>query len=401
MLLAIIAIIATGTACLVGMLSTFENLEKARIEYYSKCRMADFWVQLKKIPISEVRNLLKIKGISEIRTRISFPVIVDLEGINRPIGGILFTLPENQKSIINNVVLQRGSYFSNQRRDEVIIAEKFAQARGISMGSYIHLILNGKRKKLFVVGTAISSEHMYLTPKGSIASNPKEYGLFFIKRSYAEEVFGFHGACNEIVGFLTPNARKRSEGVLKEIDRKLSSYGVFQVIARKDQFSHLALYSEMHGLQVMAVMLPMIFLGVAALVLNVLMTRLAEQQRTIVGTFKALGYSNHKIYFHFLNYGLFVGLVGGISGCILGHWMDQSMIQLYRTLFEFPKLPCYIYPKIMLFAIIISTIFSVAGTLRGVSRVVRLSPAVCYEASHAQFWRKNFPGKLAMGMDNS
>ncbi len=182
MLAAIIAIIAVGTGCFVGMLSTFNNLEKARSSYYSQCRMADFWIDLKKAPLSEVKLLLEQEGISEIRDRISFPVIVDLAEVDRPISGHLLTLPAHPEPIINNIVVERGSYFSEKRRDEVIISEKFARARNIEMGSYIYLVLNGQRKKLFVVGTAMSSEYMYLTPPGSIASNPSEYGLFYVKR---------------------------------------------------------------------------------------------------------------------------------------------------------------------------------------------------------------------------
>ena len=56
--------------------------------------------------------------------------------------------------------------------------------------------------------------------------------------------------------------------------------------------------------------MPTIFLAVAALVLNVLLTRLAEQQRTVVGTLKALGYSDRQVFVHFLKFGLAVGLVG-------------------------------------------------------------------------------------------
>ena len=45
--------------------------------------------------------------------------------------------------------------------------------------------------------------------------------------------------------------------------------------------------------------MPIIFLAVAALVLNVLMMRLIDQQRSIIGTLKALGYSNGQIFLAF------------------------------------------------------------------------------------------------------
>jgi len=50
MLIAVAAIVAIGVASFVGMLATYINLTNAQGNYYSKCRMADFWIDLKKAP---------------------------------------------------------------------------------------------------------------------------------------------------------------------------------------------------------------------------------------------------------------------------------------------------------------------------------------------------------------
>jgi len=63
----------------------------------------------------------------------------------------------------------------------------------------------------------------------------------------------------------------------------------------------------------MATFMPIMFLGVAALILNVLMIRISEQQRTIVGTLKALGYFNKQIFWHYVKFGIIVGAVGGAA----------------------------------------------------------------------------------------
>ncbi|MDP8217707.1 MAG: FtsX-like permease family protein [Candidatus Theseobacter exili] len=375
LLIAVIMIVAVGTGSFVGMLSTYDNLLIARTSYYSRCRMADFWIDLKKAPISEIKNLETLKGISELRERISFPVIVDLENSNKPINGLALSMPAGPCSVINNIVMKSGSYFTNDIRDEVIVSDKFALARNIQPGSFINLILNGTKKKLYVAGTAISSEHIYLAPPGGIVDNPLGYGVFYLKREYMEDVFGFHGACNNIVGILTPKARYNSEQVLDNINKSLKDYGVYAATPLKLQFSNLTLSAEMGGLQTMATMFPAMFLSVAALVLNVLMTRITEQQRTIVGTLKALGINNMTIFNHFIKYGLFVGVTGGISGCILGHWIAAWMTVMYKTFFEFPNLLNELYPNTMLIAILISIVFSVIGTLRGVRRIIRLNPA--------------------------
>jgi len=375
MLAAILAIVAVGCGCFVGMLSTYQSLQLARIDYYSRCRMADFWIDLKKAPLTDVKRLTDVAGVSEIRHRISFPVVVDLPEAEAPIGGQVLSLPPDPEPVINGIVLERGGYFTRERRNEVIVSDKFAQARRISPGTYLHLVMNGQKKRLFVVGTAISSEYMYMTPPGSIAPAPAHYGVFYVKREYAEEVFDFHGACNSVVGLLQPTARRNPAPVLKEMDRRLDPYGVFATTPRRQQGSNLALSSELSGLKVMAAMLPVIFLGVAAMVLNVLMARLAEQQRTVVGTLKALGYGNGPILLHFLKFGLFVGVLGGVLGCALGYWISGQMVVMYRQFFEFPRLVNELCPTAMAASLVISVVFSVVGTLRGVGEVSRLNPA--------------------------
>ena len=53
--------------------------------------------------------------------------------------------------------------------------------------------------------------------------------------------------------------------------------------------------SELQGLKQEAIIFPLVFLGVAAMVLNVVMTRLTEKQRVIIGTLKAIGLEDRPI----------------------------------------------------------------------------------------------------------
>lgn len=375
MLLAVVAITAVGVGSLVGMLGTFNNLTQARGHYYAQCRMADFWVDLKKAPMGALQSVQAVPGISELRTRIAFPTIVDLEGVEQPINGLVLSMPEKQEPVINTLIMRQGSYFSGTRRDEVIVSEKFAKARNIHAGTFLHLILNGQKKKLFVVGTAISSEFIYFTPPGGYVDDPMQSGVFFIRRDYAEDVFGFHGAFNSLVGILAPEARANPQPVLHELSRRLDNYGVFTTTPLKLQFSHLTLNSEMSGVQTMATMFPLMFLAVAALVMNVLMTRMTEQQRTVIGTLKALGYSNSPVFYHFLQFGLFVGIFGGIGGWVLGYWIAGGMTMIYNQVFTFPSLVNQVYPGVMLIGLVIAVVFAVLGTLRGVRLVAGLNPA--------------------------
>jgi len=375
LLLAITSIVAVGMTCFVSMRSAYHNLQQAKISYYRQCRMADFWIDLKKAPLVEIAALEEIAGVTQITPRIQFAATVDLEDVPKPLNSLVISLPDRRRAVVNGIVLKQGDYFTDRRRNEVIVNAAFARHHGIYPGSWIHLLLNNRRQELFVVGTAISSEFTYLLGLGALVPDPSSFGVFYIKESYAEEVFDFDGAANQVVGRLAPRQEQRLDLVLAAAERRLEPYGVFSTTPRKLQVSNQFLEGEIAGLGATAAIVPAIFLLVAGLVLNVLMTRLARQQRTVIGTIKALGYTNWQVFSHFLKFGLSVGIAGGMLGSILGYLSATGMTVMYRQFFEFPELRSGFYWYTHALGMVVSLLCAVLGTVRGARAMLRLQPA--------------------------
>ncbi|OHB70815.1 MAG: hypothetical protein A2V70_13610 [Planctomycetes bacterium RBG_13_63_9] len=199
--------------------------------------------------------------------------------------------------------------------------------------------------------------------------------MFYLKQSYAEDVFDFDGAANQVLGRLAPEIRDRPAALLRRAEDMLSSYGVFSTTPLADQASNKYLSQEIQGLRSFGLVMPVMFLAVAALVINVLLTRLAEQQRTVVGTLKALGYSDWQVFVHFLKFGLAVGLSGGVLGGILGYWLAVGMTAMYRIYYEFPELNNRFYPGLQVTGLLVSVVCAVLGSLHGTRAVLKLKPA--------------------------
>ena len=375
LLAAIVSIMAVGVACFVSMGAAYNNLTEAKRRYYRQCRMADFWIDLKKVPLAELDALAELPGVAEIRPRIGFFATVDLEDVEKPLNGLVLSLPDRREPVINDVALERGGYFTDRRENEVIVNEAFAARHKLKPGDRIRLLLNNRRQELFIVGTAISSEFVYLLQPGSLAPDPEHFGVFYLKRTYAEDVFDFDGAANQVVGRLDPQVRENPGELLGKAERLLSPYGVFSTTPLADQVSNKFLSLEIEGLKVFAVIMPCIFLAVAAMVLNVLLRRLAEQQRTVVGTLKALGYSDRQVFLHFLKFGLAVGLVGGLVGSVAGYWLAEGLTYMYRQFYEFPELVNRFYPGLLVISLVISLGCAILGSLQGTRAVLRLKPA--------------------------
>ena len=131
-------------------------------------------------------------------------------------------------------------------------------------------------------------------------------------------MFDFNGAANQVLGRLDARQRGDSREVLRRAENLLAAYGVFTTTPLDDQLSNQFLSQEIQGLRSFALITPTIFLAVAALVLNVLLSRLAQQQRTVIGTLKALGYSDGQLFWHFLKFGLIAW--GCRAGCWAAGW---------------------------------------------------------------------------------
>jgi len=375
LLAAIASIIAVGITCYVALTSSYRNLSEAKARYYRKCRMADFWIDVKKVPLAELSAVSSIPGVAEIQPRIQFSATVDLEENQEPITAMVISLPESRDTPLNDIVLRQGDYFTGRRAEEVIVSDSFARKHNLYPGQWVHVLLNNRRQRLFIVGTAISSEFVYMLGPGAILPDPEHFGVFYVRQRFAEEVFDFHGAANQIVGRLAPEVRDQPDPVLEQAEIVLEPYGVFHATPQRLQMSNQFLSSEIEGLGNIALIVPTVFLVVAALVLNVLMTRLARRQRTTIGTLKALGFTNWQVGSHFLKQGMSVGIIGGVAGCALGYLSSVGMTLVYQRFFEFPNLASGFYWQTHASGIAISILCSLAGSYLGARSVLRLGAA--------------------------
>ena len=388
LLLAITSIVAVGMTCFVSMRSAYYNLQRAQSDYYRDCRMADFWIDLKKAPLAEIATLQELPGITQITPRIQFAATVDLEQVSKPLNSLVLSLPDKRRAVINDIILRDGDYFTDRRENEVIVNAAFARRHGLYPGSWIHLLLNNRRQELFVVGTAISSEFTYLLGPGALVPDPSSFGVFYLKQSFAQDVFDFDGAANQVVGRLAPGGRQGIEVILSQAEQQLESFGVSAATPLELQVSNQFLTGEIAGLGATSAVIPAIFLLVAALVLNVLITRLTRQQRTVIGTLKALGYGDWQIFGHFLKYGLSVGIVGGVLGSALGYLSATGMTAMYRQFFEFPDLESGFYWHIHLLGMLVSLCCAVLGTLHGARAMLQLQPAAAMRPESPRGGRK-------------
>jgi putative ABC transport system permease protein len=121
---------------------------------------------------------------------------------------------------------------------------------------------------------------------------------------------------------------------------------------------------------------PLIFFLVAALVSLTTMTRMVEEKRTEIGTYKALGYPGATTAAKFVAYSFVATVVGYIPGVIFGSlFLPWFVLRAYSILYELPRTVTYIHIPAAAFAAVAALICTVGATVMACTSTLRETPA--------------------------
>jgi putative ABC transport system permease protein len=371
--IAIALVVAAGVSVYVMYLSNFSSLQRARAAYYAQQRFADVFVSLKRAPDRLAGQIASLPGVLAIETRVVATVTLDLEQLDEPASGRLISIPADRRPLVNDLFLRRGRWIEPGGRDEVLASEGFAIAHRLNPGDQVSAVINGRSRRLTIVGIALSPEYIYSIRPGEFVPDDKRFGIFWMDRQALGAAFDMEGGFNDVVLRLTPGTRP--EGAITQIDRLLEPYGGLGAIPRALQLSHWMVENELVQLQSFGFLLPLIFLLVAAFILNVALTRMLALQRAQIAALKALGYGNLAIGWHYLKWALMIGVVGVVIGLAGGAWFGHLIIGLYNKFFRFPDLHFVVSASVIAGAVVLTVLAAGAGAFAAVRRAVRVPPA--------------------------
>lgn len=122
---------------------------------------------------------------------------------------------------------------------------------------------------------------------------------------------------------------------------------------------------------------PIIFFLVAALVSLTAMTRMVEENRGNIGTYKSLGYSKYKISLKYLLYSISATLSGAILGTIIGSYtLPWIVAKTYGILYTtMPSVLMNINMKYALIAGVSAFAATTLATILGCYKILRETPA--------------------------
>ena len=385
--LAIALVLASGVATLILGNGAYASLHETRARYYEENRFADIFADVTRAPRALLAEIEAIDGVLDADARIVKLGLLDLPMMAEPGTAMLVSLPENDGGSLNLLHLRLGRLPDPQSSSEVVVSDGFAKAHRLKPGDMLPVLMNGKRRALAITGVALSPEFIYALGPGEMMPDPRRFGIVWAPRASLAAAYDLDGAFSNVVLKLAPGAD--ADRVIETLDRLTARYGGIGAVKREDQISHAFLDAELKQLSAMAKVLPPIFLLVAAMLVNMTLSRLITLEREQIGLLKAIGYSSRAVAQHYIEFVLLIAAVGILIGFAGGTWLGAGLARLYARFFSFPFLVFTRDPQLYALAATVTLAAAVGGAIYAVRSVIMLPPAVAMSPPAPAIYRQS------------
>jgi putative ABC transport system permease protein len=366
-------LVGCGIASFVGATSASASVQASRSAFYDDGRFADVFVHLKRAPRAVLDRLRELPGVAAVEGRVvgDFRLVMDASA--EPVVARFVSIGWPTETQLNQTRIVSGRSVEPASSDEVVLSEGFAQTWRIAPGSTVSAVINGRLGKLRVVGVANSPEFVWASNPHTGLPDPWHFGVAWMDADALAEATGLVGAFNDVAIQLAVDADEAE--TLRRVDAILEPYGGLGAVGRADQPSAKLLEQKVAQLARLARTLPLVFLGVASFLLNILLSRIVATQREQIATLKALGYRTRELTAHYLELALTICALGVVFGWVLGALATEAILVAYAHYFRFPEYLFRFDIGSGLAATVIAVAAGAVGAFLAVRRTISVPPA--------------------------
>ena len=404
-----VLIIGIGIFCYVGVSDTMKNLETQVDTYYDDYGLADIFATVEAIPASDLARLCEIPGIETVSGKLSADlrllgpdqeelVTVHLMSYDpddtlnrlriqalRPTTAAESTgekrTKRNETEDRADVTLASSSgtdigssALSQAGTDALYLGSRMAEVYDYPEGTELRIVYDGKVKHLSYAGLCSAPDYIYsIPPGGAMIPDGEVYDIACIDLRDMKDLMGMGDVRNELGFRLKPGYRY--EDVRYALRAELERYGLQSLTKRADQTSYDMVNGELHELMSMCVLLPLIFMSISVFMLYVVLRKMIDQSRPLIGTLKAMGMTDRELMQAYLAEGAIAGFIGALLGDLTAGAFGRFMFEMYVDFFNLPDPRYHDYLSTRLTGGLIAILTGIAAVYVGVRAILKIDPA--------------------------
>jgi len=347
----IFLMIMIGIMAYSGIKAYMDGMQKTGDKFYSENNIFDLNV-MGYLNHDDLETIKKIDNVQDAELKLSVTATTDQDKI------LLLNFIESNN--ISRFYIIDGEEF-NPNKSGVWLDNFYAEENNIKVGDTILVKYESMELHEKVLGLINVPDHLYDTrDESELYPDRKEFGFAYmstneITESYIkglvmkeagitdEKVFNMampNFDYKEYIPFSSIMVDVKDNGkrddVKNDIEDKVENAKA--IINVEDTASYVTYQGEIDEGKTYVGVFSGIFLFIAMLSVITTMTRVVKNQRTQIGTLKALGFSNNRILLHYIGYGFWISVFACIVGLVLGYYaIGNVFINLEMAFFEIPN----------------------------------------------------------------
>lgn len=324
-----------GVFVYAGINAEWYGMKTEADRFYKESRLADLWIMGENFTKDDVKEAEGLPEVSGASLRLTFDTTADIG--DRPL--LRINIVDGDTLSIPQTI--EGSGF-DASMDGLWLDAGFAKAAGLRAGDRLSLDFMGGKLEKDILGLIMHPEYIYdVKDDSSLMPDPKAFGFAFLPPSVLPE--GAEIPYNQLLVSLKDGADPKTA----KADLESLFSGRYAMILNRDSHPSVAMFNnEIEQNRAMGGVFPVVFFLIAALTMLTTMTRMTAGQRTQIGVLKAMGFSRRKILAHYISYGVWIGLAGGLIGLFSGPLVIPPVLfEMQKTLYYLPDWYAVISPS--------------------------------------------------------
>ncbi len=300
-----------GMFVFVGVDAESSGAAKAANAYYEQYNLCDLWVQGAGFSDDDVRTAMKVGGVENVEKRLA--ITGTAEKYNNAYMHINFMNTND----INSLMLYSGQPYEDEA-EGVWLEEWFARSNNIGIGDTFTMKIDSMKIDAVVKGIVDAPDYVYFVSETDVMyPNYTKCGAAFMSSSM------YPDPANIPYNMLLIDLRdditdpEKVSAVKEKLENAFDRDDI-AVTDRNQNLSFATFDAEVKQHSAMGIMFAVVFLAIALLGIVTTMARVTANQRTQIGTMKALGFSKATITMHYVSYGFLISSAGTVAGAWIG-----------------------------------------------------------------------------------